>query len=49
MSFRIRGKGYVMGADEKSYTTCIANFAYRISFLLAQKLNSTPVRRNDIV
>jgi len=39
MSFRTRGMGHAMGAGEKSYTTCIANFVYRIRFLLTLSHN----------
>lgn len=49
MSFRTRGMGQVMGAGEKSSTTCIADFACCISFLLTESHNPLLFVRNDMI
>jgi hypothetical protein len=41
MSFRICRVSLCYGAGEKTYTICMADYAYRISFLLTPVLNST--------
>jgi hypothetical protein len=48
MSFSNPQNGCVLGAREKTYTISMADFTYRIRFLLTL-LHMPSVRRNDMI
>jgi len=49
MSFRTNGSGIERWGEEKTYTICMADYVYRISFLTRAITQPTPWVRNDIV